>query len=732
MKPFAVNRALVQNEFEEACWDETTGLSAELLFEKLSEMQKTETDRPRPIVRAEIYAWLLDNLQLQINPNTPFSVKFNLGIDYTGFASQDIFLRAVVAPQMGKIMASYMDPELVREVNYKNASGLGIGGADLFHTVPDWNNIVKFGFVGILKNAEASRRRLEASGGTEKQLVFLDSVIITFSAMLRMLERIYQYSLKFDLPEFSASVKRLTEGAPQTFYDVLQLSVFYLYFEEIGLEKGRTLGPIDALYLPFYEADIAKGADPEQLHDLIRYFFIHFTAAKRYAAQPFTLCGSDADGSDRTNAMSHLLLEIYDELNIYDPKIQIRCHKNLDDGILTKALDMIRHGNSSICLLNDEAVFRGYERLGIPRSDAQDYVLLGCYEPIIMGKEEAEISTARLNMVKCLEFALNGGRDMLTGNQIFRETTLNPQSFEAFVELFYTHLDDCMDLSIKFADTHGRYSTLMNPSPIYSASFTDCIEKATDVHEYPLPYNNLSLKCIGLATVVDSLTVLKKYVFERGELTLDEMRKILAADWEGYEELRMRIIKDKEKYGNNLPVPDAIMTGITKHLADKYCGMPLARGGKLRLALDSIDKCILYGKVTAASPDGRKAKTTLSKNLCATDGMDRGGITAYMQSVLKIDAADFVNAAVLDFVLHPSAVEGDKGLADFKSIIRIFFENGGFAIQGNIISAEKLRAAQNDPAKYSTLQIRVCGWNEYFVKLSRVKQDMFIRQCEGI
>ena len=294
------------------------------------------------------------------------------------------------------------------------------------------------------------------------------------------------------------------------------------------------------------------------------------------------------------------------------------------------------------------------------------------------------------------------------------------------------HLDDTLDLSIRFADTHGRYSTEMNPSPIYSASFTDCIEKATDVHEYPLPYNNMSLKCIGLATVVDSLTVLKKYVFERGELTLDEMRKILAADWEGYEELRTRIIKDKEKYGNNLPVPDAIMTDITKHLADKYCGMPLARGGKLRLALDSIDKCILYGKNTAASPDGRKARTTLSKNLCATDGMDRGGITAYMQSVLKIDAADYVNAAVLDFVLHPSAVEGDKGLDDFKSIIRIFFENGGFAIQGNIVSAEKLRAAQNDPAKYSTLQIRVCGWNEYFVRMSGAMQDTFIAQLSEV
>ena len=72
----------------------------------------------------------------------------------------------------------------------------------------------------------------------------------------------------------------------------------------------------------------------------------------------------------------------------------------------------------------------------------------------------------------------------------------------------------------------------------------------------------------------------------------------------------------------------------------------------------------------------------------------------------------------------------EKGLEDFKSLIRVFFAYGGFAAQGNIVTGEKLKEAQLHPEKYSTLQIRVCGWNEYFVKLSKAKQDMFIRQSE--
>ena len=110
--------------------------------------------------------------------------------------------------------------------------------------------------------------------------------------------------------------------------------------------------------------------------------------------------------------------------------------------------------------------------------------------------------------------------------------------------------------------------------------------------------------------------------------------------------------------------------------------------------------------------------------------MDRGGITAYMQSVLKIDSSFFLNGAPFDFILHPTAVEGEKGLNDFVSLIKIFLACGGFALQGNVISGDILKEAQLNPEKYATLQVRVCGWNEYFVKLSKVKQDMFIKQCE--
>lgn len=730
MKNFFKNRQYIENEFENAHFDSSTGLGADVLREKLCEIQQEITDEPRQIVCAKAYSYLLDNVQLEINENTPFSVKINIGVDYSYFASADVFAQALFYPQREeKLMELF--PEEYKRMKEGESVGLGNVFTDFWHTVPDWENLLEKGFAGILKSAEETKKKLISSGNCNgKQITFLDSVIICYKAILRLMERIYTYSLSFNVPIFSECVKKLISNPPETLYEVMQFSILYLYVEEIGCERGRTLGPVDRLYYPYFKKDIENGKSIEDIEELFSYFFIHFTATKRFAQQPFTMCGGSVDGTDFSNDLSELILDTYDSLNIYDPKIHIRYHKNINEKILTKALSMIRKGNSSICIINDKAVFSGYERIGIPACDAENYVLLGCYEPVIMGKEEAEVAVCWLNTAKCIEFALNGGKDLQTGKQIGYESKSDFESFESFYDTFINQLDYCLNFVIDFAQRQGEYSTLINPSPIYSSSFADCIEKGMDVHEYPLKYNNMSLKCFALATVVDSLVAIKKYVFEKKVLSLADLKNALISDWKGYENLQCEIANDREKYGNNLSVPDEIMSEITTHLAENYCGKKLYRGGKLRLGLDSIDYCVYFGRTTFATPDGRRAGMPLSKNLCTSEGKDRGGITAYMQSVLKIDTSAFLDSAILDFFMHPSAIEGDKGLSDFASLVKVFFEYGGFAIQGNIVNSETLKEAQNNPEKYSTLQVRVCGWNEYFVNLTKEKQDMLIRQCE--
>ena len=145
---------------------------------------------------------------------------------------------------------------------------------------------------------------------------------------------------------------------------------------------------------------------------------------------------------------------------------------------------------------------------------------------------------------------------------------------------------------------------------------------------------------------------------------------------------------------------------------------------------EGIDHGIRYGKRTGATPDGRNAGDQLSKNLQSVFGCDRRGVIAYINSVTKINAFKWPNGAPIDFVLHPTAVEGDGGLDVMTALVRTTFKKGGAAIQGNVYSAEILRDAQKKPDKYKGLQVRLCGWSQYFNKLSRDEQDMLIRQAE--
>jgi len=170
---------------------------------------------------------------------------------------------------------------------------------------------------------------------------------------------------------------------------------------------------------------------------------------------------------------------------------------------------------------------------------------------------------------------------------------------------------------------------------------------------------------------------------------------------------------------------------MSDHAASVVTGHPNGRGGVFKMGLFGIDYYVQYGKNTMATPDGRKAGEPLSKNLCPMSAMDRNGITAMINSVTAMDHSRFPNGSVLDIILHPSAVSGDDGLDAFYGILMTYMKKGGFAMHGNVFSSADLRAAQADPEKYKNLQVRVCGWNAYFVNLTKAEQDEFIKQADN-
>ena len=735
MNSFAENRPYVEYEYQQAQWIADSGLDAAALTEALNSYVRNELNGlAMPVKRAKAFAFLLEHAQISINPYTPFSDKINIGIDYSGNAAgRDLFDINFFQRIRHEVLSDNI-PEEYAKRNFATEIGLCYADSDYWHTLPDWENVIKLGMPGLLKRAEDKKNEWAAKGElTEEKALFYDSVIISYRAILGYMKRLYNASLSYDLPEYSECLKNLMERAPENLYEVMELCIIYLNMEEIGVERTRSFGRIDRLYLPYFRNDLKMGRFTlDEIKELIRYFYIKCQAAKRFADQPFAICGVDENGNDATNELTWLLLDVYDGMGIHNPKIHVCCHPGMPKELLRKLLSMIRGGSGSICLINGEVVVKGYEKIGIRREESQLYTPFGCYEPILVGKEDPMIGGSWLNMSKAVEFAMNGGRDIRTRKQFSVETPVTFDSYEAFLEAYYTHLKYIIEFTKDNIEKQNRFHMQVNPSPVYSGSLTSCMEQGLDVFNGGVKYRNISIKCCGIATVVDSLLMVKKFVFDDKAVSFDEMRSCVLTNWEGREQLRGRILKCPLKYGNHLPEADELTRAIYKFAASLIVNRPTPDGGRYRMGCDSITNNIWLGEGQSATPDGRRAGEPFSKNFNANNGMDRNGITAYMLSVLCMDTSDLLDGAVMDFVLHPTAVEGEAGLDAFEQLITTYFRMGGYSIQGNIMNLEMLKEARENPEKYKTLQVRVCGWNEYFVEMDKQVQDMFIHQLEGV
>ena len=169
-------------------------------------------------------------------------------------------------------------------------------------------------------------------------------------------------------------------------------------------------------------------------------------------------------------------------------------------------------------------------------------------------------------------------------------------------------------------------------------------------------------------------------------------------------------------------------------LAENISGRPNApiRGGQWEVGFHVARMSYTQGKKTAATPNGRPFGQELSKNASPSMGANRGGATAAILSVTKLDATAFVGDASLDLGLLPASVRGEEGLEAMWGLLMTFLRRGGHAIHINVFDADTLRDAQAHPENYRDLQIRVCGWNVLWNNISPEEQAGFIRQAESL
>ncbi len=733
MKSFYEERKYLSNEFTEAVYDESTGPSAEEVEKALRKYTVDNYSRPLPLVIAETFRYVLRNARIAMNEHGLFPDQIDLGCSYE--PEQHLsHLGRIAVERCDKYIDRRFSPDVWRRRTAATRCGISNPSFDVFHCFPDWEDAIRLGFAGLLARAEERREEFVRQGELDKEKeIFFDSVKIVYESACEYLRRLADYAERKGLSDFAAEYRFLSENPPSTFYQVLLFSNLFLRLGELGFEHYRTYGRVDRLYYPFYKADLDAGRlTAEGAKEMLRFFLERISAAHRSADQPICLGGLNPDGSYTDNDLTRFFLEVYRELGNHNPKIHLRCHEKMPQELLDTVLSMIREGHSSICMISDETAVAAYARIGIGREEALTYCPTGCYELVIPHKEDPRICSGWINLAKPIDFMMSGEYTDAEMLMNLPRTDSEPESFDAFLCEYFRVLDAAIEFTCKSVRELCRYTFRCNPSPFLSGSFDCCLKKGKDFFDGGMEYRNNSLKIFAVGTAVDSLLAIKKLVYEEKVLTLPRFREILRRNWEGEEKLRLRILSDREKWGNGLPGPDSLAKELYDFCASRIIGRRNGVGGVFRMGADSVAMSEDLGRATGATPDGRFAGEPLTKNFRPGNGLEREGITAFIQSVTKIDGSYFVDGSPLDFLIHPSAVEGEEGLEVFRSLVQTYFKKGGFAIQGNIFSVDTLRKAQVDPSSYRNLQVRVCGWNEYFVNMKKSMQDSFIARAEGI
>ncbi len=706
-------------------FDKSTGLSEDKLREGLDKLDSSLTDTSHPIHKARLFEFVLDNTMIDVPSHDYF-----IGIYSWGRPIADHTLRK----WKNEVYNSF-DRESKILKNYAD-TGTFHGSLDFEHTVPDWDSILSLGFRGILMRAEEAFLKIE--NPTENQRDFFEAIKIEYNAILRLIDRLYRYALAQTHPKaktVAESLKNLFDGAPKDTFDVLQ--IMYIYFmlsESIDNYQVRSLGyGLDTSLYPYYKADIESGRyTKEQIGEFIGYFLMQFQAIDNYWGQPIYLAGTNLDGSTRVNDLSYLILDVYDKLGLYNPKVQIKVSKNTPKEFIFKILEMIRHGTSSFVFLNEDMIIKCLMSGGATYEEALDSVISGCYEYKVKRKGIG-ISTQYVNALKFISYTIDGGADTLTGIQAGTKThdITALDSFEKFYNAYLQQLSYCINEYTTAMEVMETRVQEINPCIVFSATIPECVKKMSDAMNGGLEnYSRLLIN--GLGSAVDALMAVKELVYDKQLVTLTELKAALDADWVGYENLRATALSLIHKYGNGDKMSDSYADTITRKIRYLIANRKNGHGCGYILEMHSARTFITQGLRTKATPDGRKAGEETSKNASPTPGKDKNGVTALINSATTIDTGLCDGGFCLDVMLHPTAIEGEEGLSVFKALIDTYMKNGGQAIHFNIFSAEMLRDAQENPEKYQNLQVRVCGWNVLWNNMDKKEQDAYILRAENM
>ena len=742
----------LRRKFRQDVTDKTTGLDVPGLKKRLAEIVAAgkASGEPWRITKAKCFAAQALEMSIDVSPLDWFPA-------ISIWNRNDRPIYGARGSRHGEVNAKVLPAWVRKEWHEGNKDGTWNMWQDFDHSVPDWRVVLPLGFPGMKKRLEkyfvagdpfyeglkiamdamlAGLDRFIAQGkknlvgignnlNNDKQL--FNSAAPTGAAgcageLARAQEKVVRscFQKQSRLEKEIACLERLHNGPPQTAYDMMMFVWLYFFWSEhLDGFQCRSLTELDVFLTPYYDADIAAGRTTEaEFREHLKHFLWQWGSISNYWNQPVGLGGTNADGTSAYNHVSKIILEVMDACNLTTPKFLVKVAPNTPDWAMDKMMDMARR-HRSLSFTGEVPLSNALKKWqGASDDDCRKAVMTGCYE-FQLHDGANQTGVGHVNFLKPIEKMLAEA-----GNYI---------DFTSFKTEYLRRLADTTDRCRKVAFEFEKVLADVNPADLMTIATEHALKTRKDGFMNGCPRgNNSAILAVGPGTAVDALLAVKEIVYEKKEMTLAELGKVMAANWEGHEPLRLRMLRSKRKWGNNDPEANALGAELIDCFAAQLNGKPNSRGGIFLASGHCARQFIDLGRKTGATPDGRRKGEEMSKNLSPTMGVDTEGATALIATLASSNSTKLPGDYPLDVMLHPSVCAGPKGLEVMKALVQQFHANGGSVIQFTVFSAEELRDAQAHPEKYENLQVRVCGWNVRWNDLSKTEQDTYIRRAENI
>ncbi len=640
------------------------------------------------------------------------------------------------------------------------------------HFCAGYKVAMKKGFGAIREEALEKMKALEDNGiyGTSvTQYNFYRAVSIVCEGIITLTKRYAALAAEKAAaekdPARKAELEMMAEGLSwcvekpcRTFYEAAQ--TMFMYQTAMCLDAcmhGISFGRVDQYLGEYYDADIAAGRiTPEYAQEIMDLLYLKVAEMNKpwsYGAtqsnpgytsgQLMTLGGVDKDGNDASNAVTFMMLQTSGRLLLHDPPQALRIHKNTPPELWEAAIETTKRAGGVPTFENDDVIIPALMGRGLSLESARNYTLIGCVEPSGCGDEWPACggtgTESYWNMANALVLAINNGINPMPG-RYGQPPATEPVGLETGYLGDMKTFQDVLDAYEKqvrfFVRWHANcincfeYVARENlPLPLVSCTVEGCMEKGMDVMYGGAKYNSTGIAGIAIGNVADSLHMIKHLVYDTKRCTGAELLDALLKNWEGYEDLHDYVVNEAPHYGNGIDEVDYYAGWAAELFADAVNAITGPRG-RFSAGLYPVTTNVIFGRMTIATPDGRRRGEPLSDGISAVQGMDTSGPTNILHSVSKIKQTDYPNGTLFNMKFSPSCMNGEDGIVKLSQLMKTYFMMGGMEMQINVIGTETLKAAMERPDEYKDLIVRVAGFSAYFVELHIEGQKDLIRRTE--